>query len=129
LPAPGSEEGRDAVEPLEVEGIEGEAVPVEGIDGAPVLGAGDGVDGTGDGVPPVLGIGLPDGPLVGLGMDGAPPPEEFVLHPPAMSNAPTAAATSDVRITRESNWGVFIERYLWSRQWSCRPQRLPGHLR
>jgi hypothetical protein len=95
------DEGSDAVEPVDAEGNDGEAVPVEGIDGTPALGAGDGVDGTGDGVPPVLGIGLPpEGLLVGLGVDGAPPPEEFVLHPPATRIAPMAIATRDDRATR-----------------------------
>jgi hypothetical protein len=99
---------------VEVEGIDGDAVPVDGSEGAPVLGAGDGIDGAGD--PPVLGIGLPEGLLVGLGTDGAPPPDEFVLHPPATRIAPMAIATSDDRVTRMSKWGVFIEMYLWSRR-------------
>jgi hypothetical protein len=112
---PGSDEGREVVEPVEVEGNDGEAVPVEGKDGAPVPGDGEGIDGAGD-PPPVLGIPPPDGLPLGLGVEGAPPPAEFVLQPPAIRIAPMAIATSDDRATRLSNWGVFIERYLWSRR-------------
>jgi hypothetical protein len=117
LPIPDSlpDDGSDAVEPVDAEGSDGADVPVDGIEGTPLLGAGDGVEGTGDGVPPVLGMGLPDGLLVGLGTDGAPPPAEFVLHPAATRIVPMAMATSDDRITRASNRGVFIEMYLWSR--------------
>jgi hypothetical protein len=112
---PGSDEGREVVEPVEAEGNDGEAVPVEGKDGAPVLGDGEGTDGAGD-PPPVLGIPPPDGLPLGLGAEGAPPPAEFVLQPPAIRIAPMAIATSDDRATRLSNWGVFSERYLWSRR-------------
>src|SRR5262245_55811758 len=62
-PAPESPaDGRD--EPLDV----------DGKPGAPLLGAGEGIEGTGE--LPVLGNGLPLAPPEGLGTDGAPPPPE-----------------------------------------------------
>jgi hypothetical protein len=104
--------GNDAVEPVEVDGMEGAEVPGDGApgmgeevvppgsEGAPVLeGDGDGVEGMPES--PLLGEELPLGEPDGLGVDGAPPPE-FVLQPLATSTALTANAMSEERTTPRS---------------------------
>jgi hypothetical protein len=118
------EEGNDAVEPPDdVDGIEGADVPPvdvlgigdelsppgsEGADEPPVLVLGmpapESPDGLGIPPPPELPPESPDG----LGAEGAPPPAEFVLQPPAKSAAPMAMANKDVRSRRAFWSSVFI---------------------
>jgi hypothetical protein len=143
LPAPDSlPEGNDAVEPVDVDGVEGAGLPgigepgtgddvvPPGSEGAPVEGAGEGVDGTGES--PVPGMGLPLESLEGLGTDGAPLPPELVLQPLTTSTAPMASAIiNDARagerlMPMSLSAGVFIGRFpacpLWA--WPRRAARL-----
>jgi hypothetical protein len=112
VPAPESvpDEGSDAVEPVDVLGIGDELLPPgnEGADEPPVLVLGmpapESPDGLGIPPPPELPPESPDG----LGAEGAPPPEEFVLQPPANSAALMAMANNETRSPRAFWSSVFI---------------------
>jgi hypothetical protein len=128
---PLDDEGVEGVEPLEVDGIDGApGEPVDGIgddvvppgnEGAPPLGEGEGIEGIDDPEEPgVLGIELPDGLPLGLGVEGAPPPDEFVLQPLARRIAVTAIATNEERGFKTR---MLIGKYLWLQPSACRSAR------